>query len=80
MTLDPATAEIYRQKASDWRDARVGKPLGPAERLAAAASESLTSEVTSERWATVVDAVAFSPVLPTHRSMQRDVLLARRRP
>ena len=33
-----------------------------AERLAAAASESLTSEVTSDRWGTVVDAVAFSPV------------------
>lgn len=36
MTLDPATAEIYRRKASDWRDARVGKALGPSERLAAA--------------------------------------------
>ena len=36
MTLDPATAEIYRRRASDWRDARVGKPLGPAGRFAAA--------------------------------------------
>ncbi len=37
-------------------------PVDMAEKLAAAASASLTSEVTSERWATVVDAVAFSPV------------------
>ena len=37
-------------------------PVDMAEKLAAGASESLTSEVTSERWATVVDAVAFSPV------------------
>ncbi|MEM9465736.1 MAG: hypothetical protein AAGA90_10205 [Actinomycetota bacterium] len=37
-------------------------PVDMAEKLAAAASESLTSEVTSDRWATVVDAVAFSPV------------------
>ncbi|MDG1877925.1 MAG: hypothetical protein P8I99_11015 [Acidimicrobiales bacterium] len=37
-------------------------PVDMAERLASAAAESLTSEVTSDRWATVVDAVAFSPV------------------
>ena len=37
-------------------------PIDMAERLAAAASESLTSEVTSDRYATVIDAVAFSPV------------------
>lgn len=46
------------------RPPKAGSPLpvDMAERLAAAASESLTSDVTSERWATVVDAVAFSPV------------------
>ena len=37
-------------------------PVDMAERLATAASESLTSEVTSDRYATVIDAVAFSPV------------------
>ena len=35
-----------------------------AERLATAASESLTSEVTSDRYATVIDAVAFPPSDP----------------
>lgn len=46
------------------RPPKAGSPLpvDMAERLAAAASESLTSEVTSERYATVIDAVAFSPV------------------
>ncbi len=46
------------------RPPKAGSPLpvDMAEKLAVAASESLTSEVTSERWATVVDAVAFSPV------------------
>ena len=39
-------------------------PIDMAERLAAAASESLTSEVTSDRYATVIDAVAFSPSEP----------------
>jgi hypothetical protein len=33
-----------------------------AERLAVAASASLTSDITQERWATVLDAVAYSPV------------------
>ena len=37
-------------------------PVDMAERLATAASESLTSEVTSDRYATVIDALAFSPV------------------
>lgn len=46
------------------RPPKAGAPLPPdmAERLAAAASASLTSEVTQDRWATVLDAVAFSPV------------------
>lgn len=34
MSLDPQTAAIYREKAGAWRDARVGKPGGPAVRLA----------------------------------------------
>jgi len=33
-----------------------------AERLAAIASESLTPEISHDRWATVLDAVAYSPV------------------
>ena len=37
-------------------------PVDMAERLAAGASASLTSEITQDRWATVLDAVAFSPV------------------
>ncbi|MEQ8841378.1 MAG: hypothetical protein RIB98_10375 [Acidimicrobiales bacterium] len=46
------------------RPPKAGAPLPPdmAERLAAAASASLTSEITQDRWATVLDAVAFSPV------------------
>lgn len=46
------------------RPPKAGAPLPAdmAERLATAASESLTSEVTSDRYATVIDAVAFSPV------------------
>jgi hypothetical protein len=37
-------------------------PVDMAAKLAQAASVSLTAEVTSDRWATVLDAVAFSPV------------------
>ncbi len=37
-------------------------PLDMAEKLAAAAAAALTSDVNSERFATVIDAVAFSPV------------------
>jgi len=46
------------------RPPKAGAPLPTdmAERLAVAASEALTSEVTSDRWALVVDSVAFSPV------------------
>ena len=46
------------------RPPKAGAPMPPdmAERLAAAASASLTSEITQERWGTVLDAVAFSPV------------------
>ena len=33
MSVDRETAAVYREKATAWRDARVGKPPGPAERL-----------------------------------------------
>ncbi|HMQ24593.1 MAG TPA: hypothetical protein PKA98_01280 [Acidimicrobiales bacterium] len=46
------------------RPPKAGAPLPPelATRLAEATAASLTSEVTQERWATVLDALAFSPV------------------
>ena len=37
-------------------------PVDMAERLAASASAALTDDITQDRWATVLDAVAFSPV------------------
>ncbi len=37
-------------------------PFDMADRLTSAASESLSSDVAPQRWATVLDAVAFSPV------------------
>ena len=46
------------------RPPKAGAPL-PAElteRLAASATAGLTAEITQDRWATLVDAVAFSPV------------------
>jgi len=46
------------------RPPKAGAPLPPdmAERLASLASESLTAEISQDRWATVLDAVAYSPV------------------
>ncbi len=46
------------------RPPKAGAPLPSdmAERLAAIASESLTPEISQDRWATVLDAVAYSPV------------------
>ncbi len=46
------------------RPPKAGAPMPSdmAERLAASASASLTAEVTQDRWATVLDAVAYSPV------------------
>ncbi len=43
---------------------KAGSPLPPdmAERLARSAAENLDTEVSQQRWATVADAVAFSPV------------------
>jgi len=60
------------------RPPKAGAPLPPdmAQRLAAAASSSLTSDTFADRYAVVVEAVAFSPVrlhvvpqgIPTKRS------------
>ena len=36
VSLDPITASIYRRTAVGWRDARIGRSLAPADRLAAA--------------------------------------------
>ncbi len=46
------------------RPPKAGAPLPGdlSERLAAAASAGLTADITQDRWATLVDAVAFSPV------------------
>jgi len=46
------------------RPPKAGAPLPTdmAERLAALASGSLTAEISQDRWATVLDAVAYSPV------------------
>jgi hypothetical protein len=46
------------------RPPKAGAPLPPdlAERLALSTSSSLTSEISQDRWATLVDAVALSPV------------------
>ncbi|MCU0272698.1 MAG: hypothetical protein MUE34_05635 [Acidimicrobiales bacterium] len=46
------------------RPPKAGAPLPPdlAERLVLATSEALAADVTSERWATVLDAVSYSPI------------------
>ena len=46
------------------RPPKAGAPLPPdlAERLALSTSSSLTAEISQDRWATLVDAVALSPV------------------
>ncbi|HEX7095280.1 MAG TPA: hypothetical protein VF183_05320 [Acidimicrobiales bacterium] len=46
------------------RPPKAGAPLPPelSEQLAAAASAALTSDISQDRWATLVDAVALSPV------------------
>ena len=45
MAVDPQTAAIYRDRARVWRDARVGKPGGPALRLTEAVGESPVAPV-----------------------------------
>lgn len=59
-----ADGRLVRALRLSSRPPKAGAPL-PADlgaRLATAASEGLTSETTQDRWATVLDAVAFSPV------------------
>lgn len=55
------TVRALRQSS---RPPKAGSPLPPelATRLAAAASASMTADTAPERWGTVLDAVAFSPV------------------
>ena len=45
MSLDPITTAIYRRTAVDWRDARLGTSLAPAERLAAAFDDTPAAPV-----------------------------------
>lgn len=55
---------IVRALRLSSRPPKAGAPLPPdmAERLATLASASLTAEISQDRWATVLDAVAYSPV------------------
>ena len=55
------TVRALRQSS---RPPKAGSPLPTdlANKLTEAANQSMTSETSSERWATVLDAVAFSPV------------------
>ncbi len=59
-----ADGRIVRALRLSSRPPKAGSPLpfDMAERLTKAASESLSSDVAQQRWATVLDAVAFSPV------------------
>ena len=62
----PTIAGAARSCSSPQQPPAEGRcpSIDMAERLATAASESLTSEVTSDRYATGIDAVAFSPSEP----------------
>jgi len=55
------------------RPPKAGAPLPPdmAERLAALASQSFTAEISQDRWATVLDAVAYSPVRASVKPLGR---------
>ena len=59
-----ADGRIVRALRLSSRPPKAGAPLpiDMAERLTGAASESLGSDVAQQRWATVLEAVAFSPV------------------
>ena len=61
-TLD--NGRIVRALRLSSRPPKAGSPLPSAEleRLAEAANSSLTSQVSQDRWATIIDAVALSPV------------------
>jgi hypothetical protein len=55
---------VVRALRLSSRPVKAGSPLAPelATRLAAAASAALAGDISQDRWATVLDAVAFSPV------------------
>ncbi len=59
-----ADGRIVRALRLSSHPPKAGSPLpfDMADRLSSAASDSLSSDVASQRWATVLDAVAFSPV------------------
>jgi hypothetical protein len=61
LLVDGRTVRALRQSS---RPPKAGSPLPTelAERLSAAASQAMTSDIAQDRWATLVDAVAFSPV------------------
>ena len=61
-TLDDG--RIVRALRLSSRPPKAGSPLPSAEleRLAEAANSSLTSQISQDRWATIIDAVALSPV------------------
>ncbi|MDP6214138.1 MAG: hypothetical protein QGI41_04275 [Acidimicrobiales bacterium] len=61
-TLDDG--RIVRALRLSSRPPKAGSPLPAAEleRLAEAANASLTSQISQDRWATIIDAVALSPV------------------
>jgi hypothetical protein len=61
-TLD--VGRVVRALRVSSRPPKAGAPLPPdlAGRLVAATNESLTAEATPDRWAAVLDALAFSPV------------------
>jgi hypothetical protein len=61
LLVDGRTVRALRQSS---RPPKAGSPLPTelATRLAAAASEAMTSDIAQDRWATLIDAVAFSPV------------------
>jgi hypothetical protein len=64
--LDSAVSEgrVVRALRLSSRPVKAGAPLPPelASTLATQASEAMSSDVGQERWATVLDALAFSPV------------------
>jgi hypothetical protein len=55
---------VVRALRLSSRPPKAGSPLPPdvAERLVAAAGSALTAEISAQRWATVLDALAFSPI------------------
>jgi len=61
-TLDDG--RIVRALRLSSRPPKAGAPLPATEldRLAEAANSSLTSQISQDRWATIIDAVALSPV------------------